>query len=141
MPGAMDEDRRVLEQRGRRGPTSWAIAALGIFLILLGIPQIVGGIWLLASGGSWYYLPAGLALSLSGYLLARQRALGAWIYDGLFAATVVWSLWESGMNGWGLLPRLFGYLILFLLVNLSLPRLVPSPRTQWLRSAAFAVFG
>ena len=42
--------------------SSWAPIALGVFLVLLGLPQVIGGAWLLSLGGSWYYLPAGIAL-------------------------------------------------------------------------------
>src|SRR3954467_13354448 len=81
---------------------------LGVFLVLLGLPQIVGGAWLLALGGSAYYLPAGIALVAAGVLLFRRRAAGVTIYLALLVLTAAWSWWEVRLSGWGLLPRLFG---------------------------------
>src|SRR3954469_17577851 len=107
-----------------------AVTALGLFLILLGLPQIIGGAWLIALGGSWYSLPAGIALVVSGIALTRGLAIGAWIYLLFFAATALWSWWEVGTNGWGLLPRLFGLMLLLLLVLLALPRLDPPIRSR-----------
>src|SRR4051812_6542818 len=114
----------------RRPGARGAVIALGAFLVLLGLPQVIGGAWLLALGGSWYYLPAGIALIVAGLALMRGRAIGAWIYLAFFAATAVWSWWEVGTNGWGLLPRLFGLTLLLLLVILILPRLDPPFRSR-----------
>jgi quinoprotein glucose dehydrogenase len=102
---------------------------LGVFLVLLGLPQIVGGAWLIALGGSPYYLPAGLALVISGILLFRRRALGASIYLAFFVATAIWSWWEVRLNGWALLPRLFGLALVLIPVLLLAPKLEPrAPR-------------
>src|SRR4051812_38240186 len=108
----------------------WAIAALGVFLVLLGIPQVVGGAWLIGLGGSWYYLPAGAALCASGVLLIRGRSAGAWLYLAFFALTAAWSVWEIGIDGWGLLPRVFGLTLVLALVVLCLPRLYPAPASR-----------
>jgi quinoprotein glucose dehydrogenase len=35
--------------------------------------------------------------------------------------TALWAFWEVGLNGWALVPRLVGPLVLLLLVILSLP--------------------
>ncbi|HET9865620.1 MAG TPA: PQQ-binding-like beta-propeller repeat protein, partial [Steroidobacteraceae bacterium] len=105
---------------GRIGP-----GILGVFLILLGLPQIVGGAWLMAIGGSPYYLPAGVALVVAGVLVFRRRVLGAWIYGAFFLLTMLWSYWEVGLSGWGLLPRLFGLALVLIPVLLLAPRLEP----------------
>src|SRR4051812_43504317 len=96
---------------------------LGIIFILLGVPQIIGGAWLLGLGGSPYYLPAGVALLAAGVLLCLRRVLGAWIYCGFFLLTVIWSVWEVGLSGWGLLPRVFGLALLMIPVLWLTPRL------------------
>ena len=44
----------------------WAVQALGAVLLLIGLILAVGGAWLAALGGSWYYLLAGLGLVASG---------------------------------------------------------------------------
>ncbi|MDP3401172.1 MAG: membrane-bound PQQ-dependent dehydrogenase, glucose/quinate/shikimate family, partial [Brevundimonas sp.] len=90
----------------------WPLVTLGAVFILVGLPLVIGGVWLLALGGSFYYLPAGLALVVSGALLAVGRPLGAWIYTGLYVLTLLWALWEVGLNGWALVPRVVAPTIL-----------------------------
>jgi len=104
----------------------WAVLALGVLLILLGMPLLIGGVRLIALGGSWYYLPAGIALITSGALLMLRRRLGAVVYGVLFIVPVLWSLFEVGLNGWALVPRIFNLAILLLLVLAALPVLQPA---------------
>ncbi|MGA0544092.1 membrane-bound PQQ-dependent dehydrogenase, glucose/quinate/shikimate family [Brevundimonas sp. VNH65] len=101
------------------------VRGFGILLILLGLPLIIGGGWLIALGGSPYYVLAGLGLVISGAMLARLKASGAWVYIGVFAATFLWALWEVGLNGWALVPRLVAPAVLLVGVILSLPVLTP----------------
>ena len=74
----------------------WAARLLGAIILIVGIVIAIGGAWLAALGGSLYYLPAGGALILSGYLIAGRRLMGVWISLSLYAVTNVWALWESG---------------------------------------------
>jgi len=106
----------------------WALIALAAVFILVGLPLAVGGVWLLALGGSFYYLPAGLALIISGGLLALGRPLGAWIYTGLYVLTLLWALWEVGLNGWALVPRVVAPTVLMALLIAVLPWLLPHGR-------------
>src|SRR5687768_4908965 len=48
---------------------------------------------------SSFILAAGLGLILSGALLAKRHAGGAWTYMGVFAATLAWSLEDAGLGG------------------------------------------
>ncbi len=98
---------------------------LGGILTLVGLILLIGGVWLALVGGSWYYGLAGAALTTSGVFIARGRALGAWIYIATVGLTVIWSLVESGLNGWALVPRLIGPLVLLVAVVLCLPGLDP----------------
>ena len=90
----------------------------------------MGGAKLIGVGGSWYYLFAGLALIVAGLAVAQRKLLGAWIYAGAFVVTALWAFWEVGLNGWALVPRLVGPLVLLLLVILSLPVLGREPRAS-----------
>ena len=110
----------------RRG--SWPAIVLGSFIALFGVALMVGGAWLVAVGGSWYYLPAGVVLLAAGVLLARGNFLGMWIYFAFFAATFVWALWEVGLDGWALVARLFAFSVLLVLGVLVRPTLRPAPR-------------
>jgi quinoprotein glucose dehydrogenase len=97
------------------------VRILAAVLALIGVVLAVGGAWLLSLGGSPYYVLAGLGLIATGVLLWRLRILGAWIYVGLFVATVLWALWEVGLNGWALVPRVVAPAVLLALVIAALP--------------------
>jgi quinoprotein glucose dehydrogenase len=78
-------------------------------------------------------LISGLIIGASGFFLWRRHTLGAWLY-GLFCwITLGWALWESGLNGWALMPRLLAPLVLALFFTL------PSVRRQLGRKKA--IFG
>ncbi|MBW8812354.1 MAG: membrane-bound PQQ-dependent dehydrogenase, glucose/quinate/shikimate family [Caulobacterales bacterium] len=93
-----------------------AIKALGVVLALIGLILAGGGLWLAAIGGSPYYVLAGLGLIAAGVMLFRMRMAGVAIYAGVFVLTFIWALWEVGLDGWGLIPRLFGPAVLMALV-------------------------
>jgi quinoprotein glucose dehydrogenase len=121
----------------------WATRALAALLGLIGVVLVAGGGWLVVLGGSPYYFLAGVALLASAWLLFRLNLLGAWIYGALFLLTFVWALAEVGLNGWALVPRLFGPAILLMLVILTLPALEPGPRMRkwrWYGFAGLAAF-
>jgi quinoprotein glucose dehydrogenase len=108
------------------GAAGWAVAILGALIALIGVVLTIGGAWLVALGGSFYYLVAGLALLASGALLIARDIRGAWLYAAVFVLTLIWSLWEGGLNGWALVPRLAGPLVLLVLVLAALPVLRPA---------------
>lgn len=118
----------------------WPLVAIGVIFILVGLPLVIGGAWLLMLGGSFYYLPAGLALVASGTLLALGRPLGAWIYTGLYVLTLLWALWEVGLNGWALVPRVVAPTVLMAVLIAALPLLLPrGRRTALIGGGALAV--
>lgn len=98
---------------------------LGLLLVLIGLVLACGGGWLLALGGSPYYLMAGLGLLLAGGLIAAGRVAGAWLYILVFLGTLGWAFWEVGLDKWALVPRLIGPLVLLILVVVALPGLAP----------------
>lgn len=89
--------------------------------MLFGLLLLGPGIELLILGGSWFYVLAGLALAISGFLLWREQLGGVWVMVGTTGATLAWSLWESGLEGWALLPRTWLFMVLTL-VTLTLWR-------------------
>ena len=128
----------------------WLTLLLGVLIFLIGGILAVGGVQLLSLGGSWYYLVVGLMLIVAGALLVLRDVRGAWVYGAAFLFTLVWALWETGLDGWALVPRLVGPLVLMVLVLATLPvlkphgggRLAPAPGTeahetylQWLHYA------
>ncbi len=106
-----------------RGVGSIAVRVLAAVFVILGLVLTVGGAWLLALGGSPYYLLAGLGLMASGAMLWRLSLVGAWIYVVVFVLTVLWALWEVGLNGWALVPRVVAPAVLLMLVIAALPAL------------------
>ena len=99
--------------------------ALGVVMALIGVTLTVGGAWLALLGGSAYYLLAGLALCASGVLIALRRRIGALIYAALWLLTLVWALWEVGLNGWALVPRVVAPTLILALVLAAWPVLTP----------------
>lgn len=97
---------RETDSMGWIGVVSLLFAAL-TRLYLLG-----GGAWLLALGGSVYYVVAGIVLLGVAWLLLRRRPGALGLYALLLAATAIWSLWEAGPDFWALAPR-SGVLVLF----------------------------
>lgn len=111
---------------------------------LAGLVLTAGGAWLMTLGGSWYYLVAGLGLVVSAIFLWRGRMLGFWLYLVVFALTVVWALWERGLDGWAQVPRLGAPLVLLVLLLAALPilrRLDPRHALRPARPAMAALAG
>ena len=102
--------------------TTWAHRLLALLLVLLGACLVVGGGALVGYGGSPYYLVAGLLLIACAVLQLKRSPAGGYVYAALLAGTLVWALWEVGLDLWQLLPRLG------LLVLLGIPLLVMGVR-------------
>jgi quinoprotein glucose dehydrogenase len=116
-----------------------AAALLGILFAAIGLVLAIGGAWLAWLGGSIYYLPAGLGMIGSGVLLMRGRHSGAWLYLAVYALTLAWAVWEAGLYGWALVPRVIAPSVLLILLVLVLPRLLPgrwSWRSAWMTAGA-----
>jgi quinoprotein glucose dehydrogenase len=82
------------------------LRVIGLLVVLSGLVLGGGGVWLTLLGGSWYYALAGATLLVTGLLLWRRSALALWLYAALFAVSLVWALWEAGLDWWPLAARL-----------------------------------
>ncbi|VTU22091.1 Quinoprotein glucose dehydrogenase [Variovorax sp. SRS16] len=94
-----------------------AINIVALLLLLMGLGVAGGGIWLAVLQGSGYYVAAGAGLLATGWLLMRRQPAALWVYALLFGASLVWSVWEAGLDWWPLAARLdvlfvFGLLLL-----------------------------
>jgi quinoprotein glucose dehydrogenase len=78
----------------------------GIFFLLVGIALAIGGGWLVARGGSWYYLVGGIAVAATGVLVVQARRTALWVYALFLVGTLAWAIIEVRFDWWQLLPRL-----------------------------------
>jgi quinoprotein glucose dehydrogenase len=77
-----------------------------LLLLLTGLGMALPGAWLLLLGGSPYYLVAGTLIVVCAILVLRRSAFAVSLYWLTFLGTLGWSLWEVGLDGWALMPRL-----------------------------------
>ncbi|WP_417580421.1 PQQ-binding-like beta-propeller repeat protein [Pelagibacterium sp.] len=106
-----------------RGFGFWATLAIGVVVLVFGVPILAGGVWLAALGGSWYYILAGIGLVLTAMFLFRRSMLAVWIYLLTFAGTVAWAVWEAGLDGWAQVPRLVAPTLVLVFVLATIPAL------------------
>lgn len=102
---------------------------------------IVGGGKLVSLGGSWYFLVAGLFITLSAISIFRKKALGVWIFAAVFVGTVIWSLVDAGWEFWPLFSRLMFPAGLFAALLFTLPSIRRYQFQTSLASSSYAVGG
>jgi quinoprotein glucose dehydrogenase len=114
----------------RRGG-AWRAAAIVLSLVIaaFGLVLLGGGVWLIALGGSWYYGLAGAGLLATAVLLFKQQITALYVYLVVWALTLVWALWEVGLNPWAQVPRLVAPTVVLILILAILPALRPA-RTE-----------
>lgn len=86
---------------------------------LCGIGLLGGGIWLIALGGSFFYALSGLAFLGVAVLVFRQSIWALWLAAAVIIVTMVWALWEVGLDWWQLAPR--GDVVVIVGILLALP--------------------
>jgi quinoprotein glucose dehydrogenase len=89
----------------RIGRSGWTLAT-GVVFLLVGLALAAGGVWLIARGGSWYYLVGGLAVAATGVLAWRSNRLALRVYALFLLGTLLWAVAEVRLDWWQLLPRL-----------------------------------
>ncbi len=98
-------------------------AGLIVILMALGaVVLVLGGGYLLTLGGSPYYVIAGLFYLIAAVLFVSRQAPAALIVAGMAILTALWAWWETGGDGWDMLPRLTAPLLLCLLLSFAIPR-------------------
>ncbi|QKJ88864.1 Glucose dehydrogenase [Paramixta manurensis] len=76
-----------------------------LFAVLCGAYLLIGGAWLTAVGGSWYYVISGIVMLITAFLIWRRSTVALIIYALLLLATMAWAVWEVGFDFWALAPR------------------------------------
>ena len=112
----------------RNDPTAnsrfrWAFRLVAALTLLVGLYYLVAGGYLVTLGGSLYFALAGIAMVVSGVLLWRGRASGAWLYAATLVASAAWAVADAGWTFWPLFSRLFVLGAIGLLVALVSPAL------------------
>jgi quinoprotein glucose dehydrogenase len=83
-----------------------------LFTVLTALYLLIGGAWLLAVGGSAYYVVTGVVLLGVAWLLWRRSPAALVLYALVLIGTAIWALLESGPDFWALAPR-SGVLVIF----------------------------
>ena len=89
---------------------------------LIGLYLVIGGIWLIALGGSFYYLLGGAAIVVTSVLLFLRRREALWLYALTILAIIIWAVAEIGFDWWQLVPR--GDIIFIIGIWLCLPFMI-----------------
>ncbi len=106
-----------------------------LLLLIAGLGLALPGLYLTILGGSPYYAAAGSALAVSAALLWRGRAAGGYLLLLVFLGTVIWSVWEVGLDRWALMPRL----VFLGVASICLLPFLPSRKIAWAGLAAPAI--
>ncbi|WEK04376.1 MAG: membrane-bound PQQ-dependent dehydrogenase, glucose/quinate/shikimate family [Candidatus Devosia phytovorans] len=115
---------------------AWLIL-LGIVLLLAGLAFAGGGARLVQLGGSWYFLAAGIAIVVSAIQIFRRKPSGAVLFVLVFLATILWAVWEAGIDFWPLISRLLAMSVGAVVVLLTLPLLWRAQGQSARRLAAY----
>jgi quinoprotein glucose dehydrogenase len=118
----------------------WLRRCYAVLLVLVGAALLAGGVVLVAYGGSFYYLIAGLLFGSSGILIWRRDRRGVWLYSAMLAGTLAWAIWEVGLEPWGLVVRLAAPVVLGLPLLLRAIQPVGPPTTAQGRLGGWPVF-
>lgn len=77
-----------------------------ILLLITGAALAALGTQLVTLGGSPWYLVSGIVMLVTAVLGFRRSATSIWLFWAFLLANLVWALWEVGLDGWALAPRL-----------------------------------
>lgn len=110
-------------------------------VLILSVGLVLGGGWLIALGGSWYYLGIGVLYVVACILALKQQPLSALLFVLAMLITAIWATWEVGFNFWALFPRILAPLAITALAMLLIPRLanMAKAKSYYLAGIGFAV--
>ena len=109
--------------------------ALALVLAIIAVPLVAGGGYLVALGGSPYYVLTGIALAVSAWYAFAGSGRAIQLYLAMLLATLVWALFES-RNVWGIQARVLAPAILAVWVAWPWLRRLGG---RWLGAAAAVV--
>jgi quinoprotein glucose dehydrogenase len=97
---------------------------------LLGLAQGVGGIWLIALGGSPYFFIAAVVQIAGAYWLWRAHRYALVAFHALLIGTIVWAFWDTGGAFWGVLARTAFVFVLWIIAVLAARGTAPQVSTS-----------
>ncbi|WP_150817981.1 glucose/quinate/shikimate family membrane-bound PQQ-dependent dehydrogenase [Pseudomonas fluorescens] len=124
-----------MNNSGAAGGSKWLLLGLGVLIALIGLGLAGGGGYLISLGGSAYFLLMGLAMLVSGLMIARRKPQGAWLYGLALILTAIWAVWDAGFEYWPLVSRVLTFAVIGLVVALIYPTLVRASGTTAGRGA------
>lgn len=101
-------------------------ALVGVVLAFTGLFFVIGGAKLVYLGGSWYFLIAGIVTLISAIKFVRRKSSAVSIFFLVFIGTLLWSVYDAGLEFWPLISRLMvptGLMILGLITWPALRKL------------------
>ncbi len=112
---------------------SWFVKLVSILLFFAGIPLLLGGIYLMFLGGSWYYVLAGAGLCFAGLRYWQGNMQGLYALLIVLVGTLIWALFEVGFHFWALVPRLVAPIFIGALGLFAAPFMPINPRPEYTR--------
>lgn len=91
--------------RSGKGLGIWTVL-LGLVLLATGLFFAIGGGKLVALGGSWYFLIAGIVTVLSAVQFFRRKSSAVTLFLLMCIGTLIWALFDAGLAFWPLVSRL-----------------------------------
>lgn len=124
-----------------KAPRSRVAAGISAaILALLGVGLVLGGTQLALLGGSPYYVVSGALMMGSAAMLWRGSEWGDYLYCATIVTSVLWALWETHAEPWGLMARLLAVSLLGIAVFFPRGRPTPGPAAA-ASLAALALIG
>jgi quinoprotein glucose dehydrogenase len=104
---------------------------VAVLFLLLAAAMLVMGVKLATLGGSYYYAVAGGVLALIALLLLARQPSAVNVFAFFLVGSTAWAWWEVGFDFWQILPRLWVWLALGVLLVLPwVTRTLGKPRDQ-----------
>lgn len=104
-----------------RGLALGLLWVLGGLMALIGLAIGIGGAYLVALGGSWYFLLMGIVMLISAILIIKKKIAGLVLYSLAFVCSIFWAISDAGWDFWPLFSRLFTFAVLAFLAAIAWP--------------------
>lgn len=118
-----------------RGLALGLLWVLGGLMALIGLAIGIGGAYLVALGGSGYFLVMGIVMLISAVLILKKSTAGLVLYGLAFIGSIIWAISDAGWDFWPLFSRLFTFAVLAFLAAIAWPVLRATKRSAPVKKA------